>query len=202
MRRLYQLDDCPYCETVRRALHYFILEYNAVWITRDDRDAVRDVSGQEEVPVLTENGRVFTDSEPIVRYLEESYGSRGLLFPHDPGDRGLAKVLLRYITRVWKPLVSESRKSAGGQKKKEAALQEQVDSEARSINDLLSGRSFLLGENMTYPDLFFSGFVFMIREHSPLHISPEYQKILGWYENVNQITYDNGVRDQTTRMGT
>lgn len=76
---LYNLQGCPYCAKVRRALDDLDLSYETheVSRSRSDRDAVHAVSGQRGVPVLVDrsNGiEGMAESDDIVAYLYEEYG--------------------------------------------------------------------------------------------------------------------------------
>jgi glutaredoxin len=74
---LYQLDGCPYCEAVADRLDDLGVEYDTVWVEglHSERDEVRRVSGQRQVPVLVDEGRGVTmaESENILRFVETTY---------------------------------------------------------------------------------------------------------------------------------
>lgn len=74
---LYQLEGCPYCEYAADALDALRLDYETVWVDamHSDRNDVKRVSGQRQVPVLVDESRGVTmaESERIVEYLERSY---------------------------------------------------------------------------------------------------------------------------------
>lgn len=74
---LYQLDGCPYCETVADRLDELEIDYETVWVDamHSDRDEVKRVSGQRAVPVLVDGDRGVTmaESERILEYVERSY---------------------------------------------------------------------------------------------------------------------------------
>jgi Glutaredoxin and related proteins len=77
---LYELEGCPYCEKVIRKLDELELEYDSHMVPRshDERTEVEAVSGQTGVPVLIdeEHGvEGMPESDDIVEYLEETYGS-------------------------------------------------------------------------------------------------------------------------------
>lgn len=76
---LYDLQHCPYCAKVRRALADIGLDYDSHEVpqSRSERDRVREISGQEGVPVLVdpENGiEGMPESDDIVDYLYSEYG--------------------------------------------------------------------------------------------------------------------------------
>jgi glutaredoxin len=74
---LYQLDGCPYCETVADRLDELDVEYETVWTEalHSKRDEVKRVSGQRGVPVLVDEGRGVTmpESDRILEFAERSY---------------------------------------------------------------------------------------------------------------------------------
>jgi glutathione S-transferase len=76
-RTLYQLDGCPYCETVADRLDDLGVDYDTVWVDpmHSDRDEVKRVSGQRAVPVLVDDdhGVTMAESERILEYLETTY---------------------------------------------------------------------------------------------------------------------------------
>ena len=77
---LYELEGCPFCAKVKRKLDELGLEYESHMVprSREERTEVEAVSGQTGVPVLVdeEHGvEGMPESEDIVRYLEETYGS-------------------------------------------------------------------------------------------------------------------------------
>lgn len=76
---LYELQSCPYCAKVRRALSDLDLQYESrsVPSSRSRRSEVQEVSGQSGVPVLVDrtNGiEGMPESDEIVAYLYEEYG--------------------------------------------------------------------------------------------------------------------------------
>jgi glutathione S-transferase len=94
---LYELQSCPYCAKVRRALDELDLEYesHAVPRKRTQREEVQDVSGQYGVPVLVDetNGvRGMPESDDIVAYLYEEYGDG-----QEPPPSGLVGRLLSRV---------------------------------------------------------------------------------------------------------
>ncbi|ELY80614.1 glutathione S-transferase N-terminal domain-containing protein [Natrinema pallidum] len=77
---MYELPGCPYCAKVRSKLDELELEYDVIEVPRshDERTAVETVSGQTGVPVITDEAtgvEGMNESDDIVDYLEETYGS-------------------------------------------------------------------------------------------------------------------------------
>ncbi|GAB3668025.1 glutaredoxin family protein [Halopiger thermotolerans] len=77
MVTLYQLDGCPYCEAVADRLEELDVDYESVWVDalHSERDEVKRVSGQRQVPVIVdeEHGVTMAESERILDFLETSY---------------------------------------------------------------------------------------------------------------------------------
>jgi len=77
---LYELDGCPYCAKVVNKLEELDLEYDSHKVPRShsERTEVEAVSGQTGVPVLVDpenDVEGMPESDDIVAYLEEEYGS-------------------------------------------------------------------------------------------------------------------------------
>lgn len=74
---LYRLEGCPFCEYAVDALEELDLEFESVWVEamHSQRNEVKEVSGQRQVPVLIddEHGVTLAESEHIVEYLEQTY---------------------------------------------------------------------------------------------------------------------------------
>ncbi len=76
MIRLYQLEKCPWCAAARQGLANVGVQYEIVNVPRDraERTTVRELSGQDLVPVLVDGDTVVWDSRQVVRYLYSTYG--------------------------------------------------------------------------------------------------------------------------------
>jgi glutathione S-transferase len=77
---LYELEGCPYCAKVKNKLADLGLEYESRMVPRShsERTEVKEISGQTGVPVLIdeEHGvEGMPESDDIVEYLEQTYGS-------------------------------------------------------------------------------------------------------------------------------
>ncbi|MCU4801862.1 glutathione S-transferase N-terminal domain-containing protein [Halobacteria archaeon HArc-gm2] len=77
---LYELDGCPYCAKVVNKLEELDLKYDSHKVPRShsERTEVEAVSGQTGVPVLVDpenDVEGMPESDDIVAYLEEEYGS-------------------------------------------------------------------------------------------------------------------------------
>ncbi|MEM4781605.1 MAG: glutathione S-transferase N-terminal domain-containing protein [Halalkalicoccus sp.] len=77
---LYELQGCPFCAKVKSKLDELGLEYESHMVpsSHAERTDVKEVSGQTEVPVLVDPDHGIegmAESDDIVEYLEETYGS-------------------------------------------------------------------------------------------------------------------------------
>jgi glutaredoxin len=75
---LYRLEGCPYCEFVVDKLEALDLEFDSVWVEgrHSQRNEVKAVSGQRQVPVVVDDayGVTMAESARIFEYLETTYG--------------------------------------------------------------------------------------------------------------------------------
>ncbi len=176
-RRLYQTEDCPRCVEVRTALDRLGLEYQAVQVPPGDRGEVRRLSGQEDLPLLVDGETVVAGSTAIFRHLVAA-GNGAELLPDDARDRALAWILEAYAHGVLGPLVRQVVESgvawppaaAGGAPGPEDRAGEgdgpgpegaaaALTRELRSVEALLTGRDYLLGDSPTLADLALHAFV-------------------------------------------
>ncbi|WP_158058447.1 glutathione S-transferase N-terminal domain-containing protein [Halorussus halophilus] len=77
---LYDLPGCPFCAKVKDKLDELGLDYESHEVPRShsERTEVEQVSGQTGVPVLVDEEQGvegMSESDDIVKYLEETYGS-------------------------------------------------------------------------------------------------------------------------------
>ena len=74
---LYRLEGCPYCELVVDRLDDLDLAFESIWVEglHSQRDEVKRLSGQREVPVLVDDdtGATMAESDRILEYLDTSY---------------------------------------------------------------------------------------------------------------------------------
>ena len=73
--KLYQLEGCPYCAKVSSVLDEKGIGYETINVpgSKDLRTELIEVSGQDSVPVIVDNGEVVSDSERIIAFLNEKY---------------------------------------------------------------------------------------------------------------------------------
>lgn len=72
---LYQREECPYCQLVRKKLTLLGLPFMSMPVEQKgvDRKELIGLSGQNEVPVLVHGDNVITGSRKILGYLDDRY---------------------------------------------------------------------------------------------------------------------------------
>jgi glutathione S-transferase len=101
MLRLYRFRYSTNVERVALALAYKGLEVESVAVDPADRSVVREVSGQDLVPVLIDGELVLPDSTAILEHLEERFPEPPL-YPADPARRAEVRIFIDWFNRVWK----------------------------------------------------------------------------------------------------
>jgi glutathione S-transferase len=138
--RVYRIPHSTNVERVALGLGHKGLAVEWIDVAANDRSEVVRVSGQELVPVLDDDGLILTDSEAILRYLEEQHPEPPL-WPHDAARRGEVDIFVDWFNRLWKRapnLIAAGRDPAKYGPRITAALD--------LFESLLDGRDFLFGE--------------------------------------------------------
>jgi glutathione S-transferase len=99
--RLYAIPFSTNVERVALALGHKGVDAEVVMCDADDRSPIREVSGQDLVPVLEDEGFVVADSSRIIEHLEERFPDPPL-FPADRAGRAQMRVFVAWFNRVWK----------------------------------------------------------------------------------------------------
>jgi len=93
MVTLYQFELSPFCDKVRRVLHYKGIEYRVHEVpVATSALQIKRVNPIGKVPVLEHDGARIADSTHIARYLEEKFPLPSV-YPKDARERALAHVL-------------------------------------------------------------------------------------------------------------
>ena len=153
--RLYRIPFSTNVERVALALAHKEVDVEWVDVDPEDRSEVVRVSGQELVPVLVEGERVLTDSPVILEYLEERFPERPL-YPDDPARRAELRTFIDWFNRVWKRppnlLVAEELK-AEPDPDRIAELAQRIADALPLFEDLLAGRDYLFGDELSAADV-------------------------------------------------
>jgi glutathione S-transferase len=145
--RLYRFPYSTNVERVLLALAHKGVEVESVEIDPADRSPVREVSGQDLVPVLVDGDRVITDSTRIMHHLEERFPDPPL-FPADPAARAEVEVFLDWFNRAWKRepnLVADALERGEGQSEDVARWSARLQRRLDLFEGLLHGRDHLFG---------------------------------------------------------
>lgn len=144
MITLYDADRCPYCARTRIALAEKGLEYDVVEVDLDDRPAwIYEKNPLGRVPVLEEGDFILPESAVINEYLEERWPDPAL-WPADPGERALGRLLVHRFDELSRPYYALRRGDDGAAER----LDEQLASLAQRLEaqPFLSGRAFGLAD--------------------------------------------------------
>jgi len=153
--RLYRFRFSTNVERVALALAHKGLEVESVWVDPADRSEVVRVSGQELVPVLVDGDRVIADSTAILEHLEERFPERPL-YPSDPARRTELRLFVDWFNRVWKRppnLIVDEEAKAAPDRARIAELEGQMAGALPLFEELLAGRGFLFGHELSAADV-------------------------------------------------
>jgi glutathione S-transferase len=196
MIRVWRIPFSTNVERVALALGHKGL--TAEWVDVDpaDRTPVREISGQELVPVLEEEGRVLHDSPAILEYLEARYPDPPL-YPRDEARRAEATVLIDWFNRVWKrpPNLLADRPDDA----RAPGWAEELERSRDLFEALLAGRPYLLGEEfmaldaIAFPFLKY-GLIFDPADDEPFHriliehlaLEGRYPRLEAWIRRVDE----------------
>lgn len=152
---LYRTPFSTNVERVALALAHKGLEVESIVISKDDRTAVEEASGQGLVPVIDDGGEVVIDSTRILRHLDEHY-PQNPIFPADPARRTEIELIIDWFNEVWKssPNAIEFELSS------EEPATDLIDSETERMHTalglferMLSDRDYLAGDEISALDL-------------------------------------------------
>jgi glutathione S-transferase len=101
MLKLVRFPRSTNVERVALALAFKGLEVESVDVDPDDRSPVRELSGQELVPVLVDGDLVLLDSTAILEHLEQRFPDPPL-YPAEPARRAEVRIFIDWFNRVWK----------------------------------------------------------------------------------------------------
>ncbi len=93
MITLHQFEISPFCDKVRRILHYKGVAYQVHEISMQQAAmGVKKINPAGKLPAIEHDGRFIADSTDIAHYLEERFPDPPLL-PRDPTERALCHTL-------------------------------------------------------------------------------------------------------------
>ena len=153
--RLYRIPFSTNVERVALALAHKRIEVEWTDVDPDDRSEVVRVSGQELVPVLVDGDRVLSGSPVILGYLEERFPDPPL-YPADPARRAELRTFVDWFNRVWKRppnLIAAEELKTEPDPDRIAALEQRMSDALPLFEDLLAGRDYLFGDELSAADV-------------------------------------------------
>ena len=153
--RVYRIPFSTNVERIALALAH--KGVTAEWIDVDpaDRSPVREVSGQELVPVLVDGDLVLHDSPRILEHLEQRFPEPPL-FPREPPRREELRSFLDWFNQIWKRppnLIAAEELKPEPDRARIGELEERITVSLDRFEALLDGRDFLFGDELTAADV-------------------------------------------------
>lgn len=156
MITLYDADRCPYCARTRIALAEKGLEYDVVEVDLDDRPAwIYEKNPLGRVPVLEEGDFILPESAVINEYLEERWPDPAL-WPADPGERALGRLLVHRFDELSRPYYALRRGDDGAA--------ERLDEQLASLAQRLEAQPFLSGRALGLADVAYVPWILRARD--------------------------------------
>jgi glutathione S-transferase len=173
---LYDADRCPYCARVRIALAEKGIEYDTIEIDLADRPAwIYEKNPLGKVPVIEEDAFVLPESEVINEYLDERYPEPSL-WPADPGERALARLLVFRFDELSKPYYALWRGEEGAGEALGRAL-------AR-LNAVLEAQPFLTGREFGLADIAYVPWILRARDRMGVALA-SFPAVEEWVERLS-----------------
>jgi RNA polymerase-associated protein len=170
---LYDAERCPYCARVRIVLAEKGIGYETVEIDLDDRPAwIYEKNPLGKVPVLEEDAFVLAESAVIDEYLEERYPEPPL-WPADPAERALGRLLVFRFDELSKPYYALRREEDGAR--------ERLDSALAALDALLEAQAFLSGREYGLADIAYVPWILRARDRMGVELE---RSLAGWVERV------------------
>jgi glutathione S-transferase len=153
--RVYRIPFSTNVERIALALAH--KGVTAEWIDVDpaDRSPVREVSGQELVPVLVDGELVLHDSPRILEHLEQRFPEPPL-FPRDPARREELRSFLDWFNQIWKRppnLIAAEELKPEPDRARIGELEGRIAASIERFEKLLDGRDYLFGDALTAADV-------------------------------------------------
>jgi glutathione S-transferase len=177
MITLYDADRCPYCARVRIVLAEKRLEYEVAEVDLDDRPAwIYDKNPLGRVPVLEEDDFLLPESAVINEYLEERWPEPAL-WPADPGDRALGRLLVHRFDELSRPYYAVRRG--------EEDARERLDAQLAALAALLERQPFLSGREFGLADVAYVPWILRARERMGVSLDP-FPALVDWVERLGE----------------
>lgn len=175
MITLYDADRCPFCARVRIALAEKGIEYETIQIDLSDRPGwIYEKNPLGKVPVLEEGAFLLPESAVINEYLEERYPEPPL-WPADPGERSLARLLVFRFDELSRPYYALRREEEGARLRLDAAL-------AR-LDAVLAAQPFLTGREFGLADIAYVPWILRARDRMEVALD-RFPAVESWVERL------------------
>jgi glutathione S-transferase len=172
---LYDADRCPYCARVRITLAEKRVPYETVAVDLDDRPAwIYEKNPLGKVPVLEEDNFLLPESAVINEYLEERWPEPPL-WPADPGERALGRLLVHRFDELSRPYYALRRGEEGAR--------ERLDAHLVSLAARLERQPFLSGREYGLADVAYVPWILRARERMDVSLQP-FPALLNWVERL------------------
>lgn len=156
MLRLVRFPFSTNVDRVALALAHKGVEVESVWVSAGDRGPVRELSGQDLVPVLLDDGQVIVDSPLILEHLEHRFPDPPL-YPEHPARREELRVFIDWFDRVWKgppnQLADALDAGRSADEPELRALADQLQDRLDVFERLLTERTYLFGDELGAADV-------------------------------------------------
>ncbi len=148
MLRVHRIPFSTNVERVALAAAHKGLEVD--WVDHDPRERshLRELSGQELVPVLELDGEVVVDSMRIVARIESLVPDPSL-YPPEPAARARVEIFVEWFNEVWKGPPNEIEaelRSPSPNDDRIAELGREMTESLDLFEALLAGRDYVLGD--------------------------------------------------------
>jgi stringent starvation protein A len=173
---LYDADRCPYCARVRIVLAEKGIEYETVEIDLDDRPAwIYEKNPLGKVPVVEEDAFVLPESAVINEYLQERYPEPSL-WPTDPAERALGRLLVFRFDRLSKPYYELRRGEDGAR--------ERLAGELAKLDAVLQARPYLGGREYGLADIAYVPWILRARDRMGVELR-SFAALVDWAERLS-----------------
>jgi glutathione S-transferase len=175
---LYDAARCPYCARVRIVLAEKGLPYEAVEVDLDDRPAwIYAKNPLGKVPVLEEDGGlVLPESVVITEYLEDRFPEPAL-WPADPAERALGRLLVERFDRLGDPYYALRRGEQGAR--------EELESRLGELDGILEGQAYLTGRDYGLADVAYVPWI--LRAQARLGVAiDEFPALSQWLDRLSE----------------
>jgi glutathione S-transferase len=153
--RIYRIPFSTNVERVALAAGHKGLEVEWVEVDPAERSPVREVSGQDLVPVAVfEDGAVVSDSTAILEELERRH-AEPRLYPADESRRAETRLFIDWFNRVWKRPPNELEAELSKQQPDRGradALAAELAGSRDLFEALLADRAYLFGDGLSAAD--------------------------------------------------